>query len=169
MLITHEIDIDLVKPDTPPRIYVKQGDVMTRNVMIHLYANGTAWSLSPDASVVVRYCAHDADGQTLSHGIYDTLEDGSPACIFSGNMLEIMPIGAMMARPGLVTVDVLLAKGEKQLGTFNFEIYVNRAPAEGSEAEAAGYYRVASLDAINGELDALRAAVTALGGGEYLN
>lgn len=169
MLITHEIDIDLAVPHSTPRIYVKQGDVLSRNVLIHLYVNGTAWNLSANTSVVIRYCAHDAEGQTLSQGIYDTLEDGSPASIFTDNMLEIMPVGAMMARPGLVTVDVLMAEGEKLLATFNFEIYVNRAPVEGTEAEAAGYYRVASLEAINAELDALRAAVTALGGGEYLS
>lgn len=168
MIITHEISIDLVNPDTTPRIYVKQGDAMSRNVLINLYANGTAWNVAAGTSVVIRYCARDADGLTVTHGLYDTMEDGSRAYIFSGNALEIMPISDMMAHPGLVTVDVLLAKGEKKLATFNFEIYVNRAPAEGSDAEAAGYYRVASLDTINAELDALRAAVTALGGGDYL-
>lgn len=169
MIVTHPIDIDLIHPDaTPPRIQVKQGDVMTRNVRLKLYADGTAWSIDPDAEAVIRYCAHDAEGQTLTHGIYDTMEDGSPAWIITGNILEVMPISDMMARPGLVTVDVLLVKGAKMLATFSFEIYVNRAAAEGTEAEAAGYYRVASLDAINTELDTLRAAITALGGGEYL-
>lgn len=168
MIVTHEIDIDLIHPGTAPRIQVKQGDVMTRNVLINLYANGAAWTISADASVVIRYSAHDADGLAVTHGIYDTMEDGSPAYIFTGNQLEVMPISDMMAYPGLVTVDVLLAEGEKMLATFNFEIYVNRAAAEGSDAEAAGYYRVASLETINAELDALRAAVTALGGGAYL-
>lgn len=170
MIITHEIDMDLIRPDASvPRIQVKQGDVMTRNVRLNLYTDGKAWNVDPDAAAVIRYCAHDAEGLTLTHGIYDTMEDGSPAYILAGNVLEVMPISDMMARPGLVTVDVLLVLGEKMLATFSFEIYVNRAAAEGSDAQAAGYYRVASLDAINGELDALRAAVTALGGGEYLN
>lgn len=169
MILTHEIEIDLVNPGATPRIQVKQGDVMTRNVLIRLFANGKAWNISPYASVVIRYSAHDADGLAVTHGIYDTMEDGSLAYIFAGNELEVMPIGDMMAHPGLVTVDVLLAEKAKKLATFNFEIYVNRAAAEGSDAEAAGYYRVASLDAINAELDALRAAVTALGGGDYLN
>lgn len=131
MLITHEISIDLVKPDTTPRIQVKQGDVMSRNVLINLYANGAAWNISAGTSVVIRYSAYDADGLTVTHGIYDTMEDGSLAYIYSGNALEIMPIGDMMAHPGLVTVDVLLAEGEKKLATFNFEIYVNRTPSGG--------------------------------------
>lgn len=169
MIVTHPIHIDLIHPDaTPPRIHVKQGDVMTRNVRIHLSADSTAWSIDPDAEAVIRYCAHDAEGQTLTHGIYDTMEDGSPAWLIAGSVLEVMPISDMMARPGLVTVDVLLVKGAKMLATFSFEIYVNRAAADGTEAEATGYYRVASLESINAELDALRAAVTALGGGEYL-
>lgn len=131
MLITHEISIDLVNPDTAPRIQVKQGDVMSRNVLINLYANGTAWNITAGTSVAIRYTAYDSEGLTVTHGIYDTLEDGSLAYIFFGNALEIMPLGDMMAHPGLVAVDVLLAKGEKKLGTFNFEIYVNRAPGGG--------------------------------------
>lgn len=170
MIITHPIDIDLIHPDaTPPRIYVKQGDVMTRNVRINLYVDGKAWSIDTGADAVIRYCAHDAEGHTLTHGIYDTMEDGSPAWLTAGSVLEVMPISDMMARPGLVTVDVLLVKGAKMLATFSFEIYVNRAAAEGTDAEAVGYYRVASLDAINTELDTLRAAITALGGGDYFN
>ncbi len=131
MLITHEIDIDLVNPGTTPRIQVKQGDVMTRNVRINLYANGTAWNITGDVSAVIRYSAYDTGNQMLTHGMYDTLEDGSLAYLFMGNALEIMLLGDMMTHPGLVNVDVLLVEGAKKLATFGFEIYVNQAPVAG--------------------------------------
>ena len=128
MLITHEIDIDLVKRESSPRIQVKQGDVMSRNIQIHLYANGKPWNVPSDASVVIRYCAWDTEGAKCTHGMYDTMEDGSPAWLIFGNDLEIMPLGEMMAHPGLVTVDVLLASGAKKLATFDFSICVNPGP-----------------------------------------
>ena len=86
-----------------------------------------------------------------------------------GNVLSVTPLAEMTANPGLVQVDVLLVDGAKMLATFNFEIYVHRAPNTGAQAQAGNYYRVASLDAINSELDKLRSAVTALGGGSYLS
>ncbi len=131
MLITHEVDIDLVNPGPAPRIQVKQGDVMTRNVRINLYANGTEWNIAGDVSAVIRYSAYDTGNQMLTHGMYDTLEDGSLAYLFMGNALEIMLLGDMMARPGLVNVDVLLVEGAKKLATFGFEICVSQAPVAG--------------------------------------
>lgn len=169
MTVTHKIDIDLTNPGTPHRIHVKQGDVMSRNIDINLLQNGKAWSVSRTVQAVIRYCAQNPDGMVTSHGLYDALEDGSPAYMVLGNTVSIVPIREMTASPGLVTVDVLLVEGAKQVATFNFEIYVNRAPNDGTVAENHNYYRVATLDAINAELNALRGAITAMGGGSYLN
>lgn len=168
MVVNYEFDIDLANPGTPHRIQVKQGDVMSRCIYINLLENGKAWNISKKASMVIRYCAQNPDGMVTNHGLYDTLEDGSPAYLVIGNTVSILPVSEMTASPGLVTVDVLLVEGVKQLATFNFEIYVNRAPNDGTEAQNGNYYRVATLDAINAELDTLRSAITAMGGGEYL-
>lgn len=168
MVVNYDIDMDLVNPGTPQRIYVKQGDVLSRNVYINLLENGEAWSVSRTAAAVIRYCVQDADGMIINHGLYDTLEDGTTAYLLVGNVLAVTLIGAMTENPGLVTVDVLLAEGDQQLATFNFEIYVYRAANSGTVAESQNYYRVATLDAINTELDMLRSAITAMGGGDYL-
>ena len=169
MVVNYDIDMDLANPGETCRIHMKQGDVMSRCIYINLLENGDAWRVSAGTAAVIRYCAQDPDGLVTSHGLYDTLEDGSAAYMLVGNVLSVTPLAEMTAKPGLVQVDVLLVDGAKMLATFNFEIYVHRSPNTGTQAQAGNYYRVASLDAINSELDKLRTAVTALGGGSYLN
>ncbi len=168
MYINHDISIDMVNPGTPPRVYVKQGDVLSRNVRIRLYANGEPWMIPVDALAAIRYRFYDPETQTQSTGIYDAMEDESMAYVFTGNEFELMPTRAMLAKPGLVTVDVVLLYEGRSLATFDFEFYVNRAVADGTEPQAQSVYRVTTLDAINAEFETLRAAIEALGGGEYL-
>ena len=128
MVVNYDIDIDLVNPGATHRIHVKQGDVMSRCIYINLLENGEAWKVNRTVKAVIRYCAQSPDGMVIDHGLYDTLEDGSPAYVLVANTLAITPIGEMTAHPGLVTVDVLLAEGEKMVSTFNFELYVHPAP-----------------------------------------
>lgn len=168
MVVNYDMDMDLADPGETQRIQAKQGDVMSRCIYINLLENGKAWKTDAGTTAVIRYCAQDPDGLVTSHGLYDTLEDGSAAYMLVGNMLSVTPLAEMTAKPGLVKVDILLVDGAKMLATFNFEIYVHRAPNSGTQARNGNYYRVASLDAINADLDKLRAAVTALGGGSYL-
>lgn len=164
MYINHDISIDMANPGPAPRVYVKQGDVMSRNVRIQLYENGQPWEIPMEALAVIRYRTYDPETQTHSTGIFDTVEDESLAYAFAGNQIEVMPIGAMLAKPGLVTVDVVLLCEGRSLATFDFEFYVNPSAADGTESQARSYYRITTLDAINAEFDALRAAIKALGG-----
>lgn len=168
MVVNYDMDMDFVNPGETQRIQMKQGDVMSRCIYINLLENGKAWKPGTGTSAVIRYCAQDPDGLVTSHGLYDTLEDGSAAYMLVGNMLSVTPLAEMTANPGLVQVDILLVEGAKMLATFNFEIYVHRSPNTGTQAQTGNYYRVASLEAINTELDKLRSAITALGGGNYL-
>ena len=168
MVVNYDIVMDLANPGETQRIHVKQGDVMSRCIYISLMENGVKWNLNRSTQAVIRYCVQNPDGQIINHGLYDTLEDGNPAYLLVGNTLAITPNRAMTEHAGLVTVDVLLVADVKQLATFNFEIWVERAVNDGTAAQQQNYYRVASLDAINAELDALRSAIAALGGGEYL-
>lgn len=168
MYINHDITIDLVNPGTPGRVYMKQGEVMSRNVRLFLQENGENWMIPEEAQAVIRYHAYDPDTQTRRTGAFDMLENGDLSYVFSENCFELMPPAALLALPGLVTLDVVLLYDDRTLTTFDFEIYVNRAAAEGTEPEAGSYYRVSTLDAINAEFDTLRAAIAALGGAEYL-
>ena len=130
MVVTYAIDIDLVNPGETHRIHVKQGDINSRCIDISLLENGEVWKIGKDTTAVIRYCAQDPGNMITNHGLYDTLEDGSPAYMVAGNIISIVPLREMMEHPGLVTMDVLLVEGEKKIATFNFELYVHRAPHE---------------------------------------
>lgn len=162
MLITHKIDIDLVKPDTPARIQVKQGDTLSRMVEITLYAEGKAWTIPTGVNAVVRYHAHDLDSSNDSKGIYDQLPDGSAACRFSGNVLQMTPVPQMFARHGIVSTDVVFVQEGVILATCSFEFYVNRSPNEGTDPEVQDYYRVVTLEQINAEFDSIYAQIASI-------
>ena len=125
MVVNYTIDIDLVNPGPTHRIHVKQGDVKSRCVYINLLENGEAWKVNRTVQAVIRYRAQSMDGAIMDHGMYDTLEDGSAAYLLVGNVLSITPNRQMTANAGLVTVDVLLAEGEKMVSTFHFELEVH--------------------------------------------
>ena len=129
MLLNHDIQIDLTNPGPVPRVHVKQGDTLSRNVRIYLYANGEPWPIPDGAAVRIRYNIRDSLSMQERRGSFDTLEDGSPAYIYGENLLEIMPTTELMSLPGLATLDVVLICENQSLATFDFEIYVNRAPA----------------------------------------
>ena len=166
MLLNHDITIDLLEPGPNPRVHVKQGDTYSRNIRIALMSNGEPWLIPDGAEAVIRYRAHDPETLTDAQGIFDLLEDGTYAYIYADNLFEVMPPNALMANPGLITMDVVLLFEDRTLATFDFEIYVNRAPVSGTEvtAQFSNYYRIANLEQINAEFDKLRAAIEALGG-----
>lgn len=168
MYINHDITIDLVNPTTPTRLQMKQGDVLSRNVRIYLLENGEPWKIPGTAQAVIRYHSYDPETQTRFTGKFDELENGDLSYVIYDNCFEVMPNAAMLAHPGLVTVDILLQYGGRALATFDFEIYVNRAAVDGTEPEIRDYYRISTLDAINKEFDTLRSAIETLGGGAYL-
>ena len=129
MVINYEINMDLAVPGPTQRITVKQGDVMSRCIYIKLLNNGETFTLNRTVQAVIRYRIQNADGQIVGHGMYDSLEDGTTAYLLVGNTVAISPNLEMTAQPGLVTLDILLAEGAKQLATFSFELAVLPAPA----------------------------------------
>jgi len=166
MLINHDIILDITDPGPTPRIQLKQGDSYSRNIRIALTENGEPWLIPDGAEAVIRYRAHDPESLTDTSGIFDLLEDGTYAYIYGDNLFELMPTNALTAVPGLITLDVVFLFEGAALATFDFEIYVNRAPVSGTvpHAPLGNYYRIASLEQINEEFDRLRAAIEALGG-----
>lgn len=162
MTITHEITLDLIRREQPPRIQAKQGEAFTRQVAITLLADGAPWIPPHGTPAVIRYHAHDADNGGDTTGIYDTLPDGRTAWVVSENVITLTLIPQMLAFYGIVRVDVAFYTEDRVLATADFEIYVNRAPAEGFDAEEQGYYRVASLDALNTWIEETEQTVEAL-------
>lgn len=162
MIIEHNITIDLTQPGATPRIQIKQGDVISRRVTLHLYTDGEAWTVPEDAEVMIRFHVHDLDGGEDFEGIYDSLPDGTAAWSISENTISFIPIDTMTARHGIVAADVVLLEETRILSTFNFEFYVNRAPVAETETNFPDYYNVMSLRQIDDQITSLDERVTTL-------
>lgn len=162
MIIEHNITIDLTQPGATPRIQVKQGDVISHRVTLHLYTGGEAWAVPEDAAVMIRYHVHDLDGGEDAVGIYDTLPDDTLAWSISENTISFIPVDDMTARHSIVAADVVLLHETRILSTFNFEFYVNRAPVAETETNFRHYYNVMSLQQIDDQITSLDERVTTL-------
>ncbi len=156
MQIVHKLSLDLLQPDTPARIQVKQGDALSRSLEIQLFSGGEPWLIPADVIPLVRWSASDPDTGAAVSGIYDTLPDGTHAWNYSQNQIDLLLVPQMFAFPGLVTADVALVQGSKVLSTFVFEFYVNRGAASGTSAQAQSYYKVATLEQINAAIGGLQ-------------
>lgn len=159
MQLTHTIDIDLLEPGTPVRIQAKQGESLSRQVLLRLFAGGESWVIPEGVSPVIRYHIHPLEDGEDTTGIYDQLSDGTDACLIADNTILLTPLPQMFQKHGIVFLDVALNLDGKTLATCNFEFYVNPAPANGTEAAIQSYYRVSSLAQINADLDEMRNAI----------
>ena len=162
MLITHKFSLDLLVPQTPERIQVKQGDAFSHHLEIQLFSNGEAWPIPGEVIPVVRWCASDPGTGEAAGGIYDTLPNGQHAWNYAENQLDLILAPQMFALPGLVRADVALVQDHRVLGTANFEFYVNQAPATGTEPQAQDYYQVANLEQINAQFIHLKTLIQEL-------
>ncbi len=156
MTITHNISLDMARPEAPERFSVKQGDSYSRAVQISLFCDGEPWPIPGDVTPLIRWFACDPDSGATGTGIYDTLPSGNHAWNYTENQLDIILTPEMTALPGLVQADVALVMENRTLATFNFEFYVNPAPADGSEPEASNYYNFSTLGQINDAIAALQ-------------
>ena len=75
MIITTQINMDLVRPEKTVTVRLVRDDKLTRAVQLRLFADGEAVVLPENCHVLVRYGKPDGTG-----GSYDTLPDGSKAC-----------------------------------------------------------------------------------------
>lgn len=129
MMITHAIKMDFCKREICPRIDAVQGDSYTRVVEISLYENGVAWAVPNGASALLRFFKPDGTG-----GLYDTLPDGSAAWSTEENVVRFTLAPQLLAVPGLVQVQLEIVKGSTTVGSFTFQIVVERDPSNGAAA-----------------------------------
>ena len=162
MILDHTISLDMLIPGIPPRIQVKQGDTTTHGLTILLHANGEPWLIPDNAVPVIRWFAFDPESGESARGIYDALPDGIHAWQYVQNELKLVMIPQMFALPGLVQADVAFTDGADVLATFNFEFYVNRAPATGTAPEIRDTYKVSTLDQLNQTLESLQNQISQL-------
>lgn len=119
MIITHNIQTDLIDAPSIPRIHVVQGDYYSRSVAVTLLAGGKPWSVPEDAFVAIRYCKPDG-----TKGSYDTLPDGTPAWKLENGGLILFLAPQMTTVSGCVNAQVEMVHDNQILATFSFQILV---------------------------------------------
>lgn len=153
MEITHKIDLDFLKRSMPPQIDAVQNDQNSRVVNIRLYAGGVPWEIPSGVSAVIRYGKPDN-----TSGLYDTMPDGSNACVTSGNTLTVRLAPQVLTVPGVVMVSAALVSDANVLGTFAFRVNVEEDPANG-DVISSDYYKYSTLSSINNAISALDAEI----------
>ncbi len=150
MQATYQWTVDLQENfQQTHRMAAKQGDSLTRVLVLSLYDGGVAWEVPGKTILQIVYCKPDGTG-----GVYDALPDNSPACTASGNTITAKLHPQMFTVPGRVACEVrMLTSGGAQLSTFSWYLEVERSPA--SDIQSEDYYRFSSLDSLRAALDAL--------------
>lgn len=126
MIITNQVNMDLMKKVRSATINAVQDDRYSRNLAISLFANDIPWIAPENTCFLIRYSKSDGKG-----GEYDTLPDGSTAWSLQDNVLTIALAPQVLTVPGPVNLSVRMILEEKQLSTFRF--LINVSPAVGME------------------------------------
>lgn len=147
MNINHTIMLDMQQIGTPPTIYAKQLDSLTRAVTVSLYNNGTAWSIPSDATILaVGYRKPDG-----TRGLYDTMPGGDAAVSASGNTAVVQLAPQMFTAAGTVLCELRLANSAgAQLSSFSWRIRVEESAADGSASE--DYYNLKTLNSLQEQI-----------------
>lgn len=131
MILTHEINMDLMDRGPTPIIEAVQDDRGSRRLAIRLLSGGAAWTPPADVKAILRYIKADGRG-----GEYDTLPDGSTAWSVSGNVLTVTLAPQVLNVPGTARFSVELLRRSDALHTFQILINVRpdvKAQLAGSE------------------------------------
>ena len=159
MNITTVLQMDFSK-NVPGHICAKQGDTNSRHITLRLYDSGIPWTIPETAVPVIRYQCLPGG----SCGVYDTLEDGSPAWEFSGNELRVILAPQILAEAGTAMMDVALQDGGSLLATYNIHVHVESSPQEGTALQQSDYFNLAKITATYEELkEAAAISITAVG------
>lgn len=134
MLLTKEVTMNLSYQKQPVTVDVMQGD-SGRTLTIHLVERETPWVLPDDAEIILRYCCADGTG-----GMYDSLPNGTPACIADGNTLTITLVSQMCAVAGCTKLQVTIFSEGVQISTFPIELRV--IPQVDAKAAKGEYYNL---------------------------
>lgn len=127
MNIQYKLTTDLMHPGVMPRVDVVQGDVYSRSIELSFYQEEFLWKIPENAHISLRYAKPDG-----TRGIYDTLPDGTAACICHDNVVEFTLAPQMLTVPGPVLAQAVILQGKKQLASFTMQIHVHSDPSAGA-------------------------------------
>ena len=130
MIITTQINMDLIRAEKTPTVRLVCDDKLSRAVQLNLFADGEAVALPAGCTALVRYGKPDGTG-----GSYDTLPDGSKAWSIEGNAVTVALAPQVCNVPGKVKLTVTLLDGEKELNCFTVYLDVQGHVGEPEESE----------------------------------
>lgn len=154
MNIVHKLALDLQMP-VGGKIYVKQGDKMTRSIVLSLYDGGAPFNPPNVGILQLVFLKPDRTG-----GVYDTMPDGTKACVLSGNTVTASLHPQMFTASGTVVCELrmLNADGSSILSTFGWSIFVEASAEAGIKSES--YYHFASISSLTAAIGNLNDLVT---------
>lgn len=156
MTVTHDIDMDLLRPGVRPLVCGVQGERCSRVLCFHLTRGGTAFSLPEGAAAAVRFRKADGTG-----GIYDALPDGTAACVISANTVSVTLAPQVLTCAGPAVVQLELYLGEQVLSSFSVCLLVEADPSAGADPSE-DYYNWQQAMAAHPRFDQLQAQIDAL-------
>ena len=154
MNIVHKLALDLQMP-VGGKIYVKQGDKMTRSIVLSLYDGGAPFNPPNVGILQLVFLKPDRTG-----GVYDTMPDGTKACVLLGNTVTASLHPQMFTASGTVVCELrmLNADGSSILSTFGWSIFVEASAEAGIKSES--YYHFASISSLTAAIGNLNDLVT---------
>lgn len=135
MIICHKIKLDLADSRSTPRICAAQNDKYSRNLELHIYANGIPFTPPEDCRFLIRYVKEDG-----TFGSYDTLPDGTAAWSMEGNVVTAALAPQVCTAPGKVSLTVTFFSGAAELSSF--AILVDVIPAEKGISPSQDYVNI---------------------------
>lgn len=143
MTITSKIRLSLDRRGAEEVIDAVQGDENSRYVEIVLIQNGAPWNVPDGSTAQIGYKREDGSGS-----VYDTLDDGTQAYNYQGNVLTIALAPQVLVAPGKVGVTVCIIQDGVKLNTFS--ICVNVQPNNGLQNNGKDAYKLAGTLADRG-------------------
>lgn len=143
MIIKHRIGMELDRVDVDKEIYVMQDDKYSREMEIHLKANGKEYYPPEECMVLVRYEQPDGRG-----GAYDVLPDGRKAAEIHGNVVTVGLAPQVCTVVGRVMLTVTLRHQEKELSCFSIYIHVQKSA--NSKLGSEQYYHITFIANFHG-------------------
>lgn len=123
MIVKHRLNLDLIKRGVTQRIDAVQDDCCSRALEMRLFANGMAYAVPENCTVLIRYQKPDGIG-----GAYDTLPDGSSAWSVDDGVLTVVLAPQVCTVAGTVELSVTLLRETVELSTFMLLVDVQAAP-----------------------------------------
>lgn len=167
MKITHEISVDFKHRGLRPRIEIKENDLATRYVHVSFYCGGEPYAVTV-ATTDALMCYAKPDGTS---GVYDTIGEGADqhdAAVFDidgkGVTIELAP--SMAKGFGLLHCEVRLVSDGQILGTFTFDIDVERSVTTGTRAD--DYFSYRALDQLYDYVDDAVGKIDSLASGDVV-